>query len=35
MVAKCPRGVTESTKHYGCFSGGSNPPGGTTYGELV
>ena len=26
---KCPRGVMESTKHYGCFGGGSNPPGGT------
>lgn len=26
---KRPRGVMESTKHYGCFGGGSNPPGGT------
>ncbi len=26
---KCPRGIMESTKHYGCFGGGSNPPGGT------
>ena len=29
---KCPRGVMESTKHYGCFGGGSNPPGGTKWG---
>ena len=26
---KCPRGVMESTKHYGCFGRGSNPLGGT------
>ena len=32
---KCPRGVMESTKHYGCFGGGSNPPGGTRHSELV
>ena len=42
-TTKCPRGVMESTKHYGCFGGGSNPPGGTenkffeicTRGEVV
>ena len=31
----CPRSVMDSTRHYGCLSGGSNPPGGTKTELLV